>query len=97
MGDVAASGGYYISAPASLIMADRSTVTGSIGVFGLLFNYEDLAEKIQLGTDGVKTARYADLLAEHRRATPQELAVIQSSVDGVYEDFPLHRRGRRAA
>lgn len=87
MGDVAASGGYYISAPASLIMADPSTVTGSIGVFGLFFNYEDLAKKIQLGTDGVKTARYADLLAEHRRASPQELAVIQSSVDGVYEDF----------
>ncbi|NBV48644.1 MAG: signal peptide peptidase SppA, partial [Verrucomicrobia bacterium] len=41
----------------------------------------------QLGTDGVKTARYADLLADHRRASPQELAVIQSSVDGVYEDF----------
>jgi protease-4 len=87
MGDVAASGGYYISAPASLIMADPSTVTGSIGVFGLFLNYEDLAKKIQLGTDGVKTARYADLLAEHRRASPQELAVIQSSVDGVYEDF----------
>jgi protease-4 len=87
MGDVAASGGYYISAPASLILADPSTVTGSIGVFGLFFNYEDLAKKVQLGTDGVKTARYADLLAEHRRASPQELAVIQSSVDGVYEDF----------
>lgn len=87
MGDVAASGGYYISAPANLIIADPSTVTGSIGVFGLFLNYEDLAKKIRLGTDGVKTARYADLLAEHRRASPQELAVIQSSVDGVYEDF----------
>lgn len=87
MGDVAASGGYYIAAPASLIMADRSTVTGSIGVFGLFLNYEDLAKKIQLGTDGVKTARFADLLADHRRATPEELAVIQASVDGVYEDF----------
>jgi protease-4 len=87
MGDVAASGGYYIAAPGSLIMADPSTITGSIGVFGLFLNYEDLAKKVQLGTDGVKTARFADLLAEHRRATPEELAVIQSSVDGVYEDF----------
>ena len=87
MGDVAASGGYYVAAPASLIMADPSTITGSIGVFGLFLNYEDLAKKVQLGTDGVKTARFADLLAEHRRATPEELAVIQSSVDGVYEDF----------
>jgi protease-4 len=87
MGDVAASGGYYIAAPASLIMADPSTITGSIGVFGLFLNYEDLAKKVRLGTDGVKTARYADLLADHRRATPEELAVIQTSVDGVYEDF----------
>jgi protease-4 len=87
MGDVAASGGYYIAAPAGLIMADPATITGSIGVFGLFFNYEDLAKKIRLGTDGVKTARFADLLADHRRATPAELAVIQSSVDGVYEDF----------
>ncbi len=87
MGDVAASGGYYIAAPASLIMADSSTITGSIGVFGLFLNYEDLAKKVRLGTDGVKTARYADLLADHRRATPEELAVIQTSVDGVYEDF----------
>ena len=54
MGDVAASGGYYIAAPANLIMADPSTITGSIGVFGLFLNYEDLAKKIQLGTDGAQ-------------------------------------------
>lgn len=87
MGDVAASGGYYISAKANLVMADPSTITGSIGVFGLHFNYEDLAKKVRLGTDGVKTARHADLLAEHRPATPAELAIVQASVDGVYEDF----------
>ncbi len=87
MGDVAASGGYYIAAPGSLIMADPSTITGSIGVFGMFLNYEDLAKKVQLGTDGVKTARFADLLAEHRRATPAELAILQTSVDAVYEDF----------
>ena len=87
MGDVAASGGYYISAPASMIMADPSTITGSIGVFGLHFNYEELAKKANLGTDGVKTARFADLLAEHRAATPEELAIVQASVDGVYEEF----------
>lgn len=87
MGDVAASGGYYISAKANVIMADPSTITGSIGVFGLHFNYQELAKKVNLGTDGVKTARYADLLAEHRAATPEELAIVQASVDGVYEDF----------
>lgn len=87
MGDVAASGGYYIAAKANVIMADPSTITGSIGVFGLHFNYDELAKKAQLGTDGVKTGRYADLLAEHRAATPEELAIVQASVDGVYEDF----------
>jgi protease-4 len=87
MGDVAASGGYYIAAKANLIMADPSTITGSIGVFGLHFNYEEVAKKVQLGTDGVKTGRYADLLAEHRAASPEELAIVQTSVDGVYEDF----------
>ena len=87
MGDVAASGGYYIAAKANLIMADPSTITGSIGVFGLHLNYGELAKKISLGTDGVKTARFADLLAEHRAATPEELAVVQTAVDGIYEDF----------
>jgi protease-4 len=87
MGDVAASGGYYIAAKANVIMADPSTITGSIGVFGLHFNYDELAKKVQLGTDGVKTARFADLMAEHRPATPAELAIVQASVDGVYEDF----------
>lgn len=87
MGDVAASGGYYIAARGSVIMADPSTITGSIGVFGLHFNYEELAKKFGLGTDGVKTGRYADLLEMHRAATPEELAVVQISVDGVYEDF----------
>ena len=87
MGDVAASGGYYISARADVIMADPSTITGSIGVFGLHFNYEELAKKVGLGTDGVKTGRFADLLEMHRAATPEELAVVQISVDGVYEDF----------
>ena len=87
MGDVAASGGYYIAAKANLIMADASTITGSIGVFGLHLNYGELAKKVNLGTDGVKTARFADLLAEHRAATPEELAIVQTSVDGIYEEF----------
>ncbi len=87
MGDVAASGGYYIAAPANLIMADPSTITGSIGVFGLHFNYGELAKKVKLGTDGVKTAPFADLLEGHRPATAEEMAIVQSSVDDVYEDF----------
>jgi len=87
MGDLAASGGYYIAARGSVIMADQATITGSIGVFGLHFNYEELAKKIGLGHDGVKTNRYADLGQMHRAATPEELSLIQAMVDDVYEDF----------
>jgi protease-4 len=55
-------------------MADPLSITGSIGVFGLHFNYGELAGRFALGTDGVKTAPYADLLEMHRPATEQELA-----------------------
>jgi protease IV len=87
MGDMAASGGYYIAAPGTTVVADPLTITGSIGVFGLHFNYGGVAERFALGTDGVKTAPYADLLDLHRPATEAELAIVQSSVDGVYETF----------
>lgn len=87
MGDVAASGGYYIGAPANLIVADSMTITGSIGVFGLHFNYSELANKLMLATDGVKTSRYSDLLNSHRPATTDELGIVQNLVDGVYDDF----------
>lgn len=87
MGDLAASGGYYISSPGTTVLADPMTITGSIGVFGLHFNYGELATKLSLGTDGVKTSTYADLMQPHRPATPDELAIIQRSVDEVYEQF----------
>ncbi len=87
MGDVAASGGYYIAARANRIIANPATITGSIGVFGLHFNYQELAKKINLGTDGVKTSRYSDLFASHRAATADEIAIVQKMVDQVYEDF----------
>jgi protease-4 len=96
MGDTAASGGYYIAAPGDAIVADPMTITGSIGVFGLHFNYGDLAGRFALGTDGVKTAPYADLLEAHRAATPEELAIVQSSVDAIYEVFlGVVSRGRK--
>jgi protease-4 len=87
MGDVAASGGYYIAARGTKILANNSTITGSIGVFGLHFNFEELAKKINLGVDGSKTSRYADLLSSHRVATPDEIALVQKLVDRVYDDF----------
>lgn len=96
MGNLAASGGYYIAAPGTTVMADPLTITGSIGVFGLHFNYGELATKLSIGTDGVKTSTYADLLEPHRPATPEEMSIVQTSVDEVYEQFlGVVSRGRK--
>lgn len=93
MGTYAASGGYYISAPADAILADRLTLTGSIGVFGLMMNGEDmLRRKLGITTDGVKTNPSADFGANVlglsvRKNTPLERSVLLRSVDKVYEAF----------
>ena len=89
MGDVAASGGYWISTPAQRIFADSTTVTGSIGVFGVLPNLEALGNKIGVSTAGITSAPFAELGTMRRPQTPQELAVFQKSVDKIYERFTL--------
>ncbi len=88
MGAYAASGGYWISAPASRIFAEPTTVTGSIGVYGVLLNFQGLFnDKLGLTFDTVKTGRYADALTVTRPKTPEEMAIIQDSVDWVYYQF----------
>jgi protease-4 len=91
MGDLAASGGYYIAAPADAIYADRSTLTGSIGVFGLLANVGDaLKSKLGVTTDVVKTGRYADLGSMYRSPAPAELAFLQTMIEDTYSTFVGH-------
>ena len=91
MGDYAASGGYYIAAPADVIFADRTTLTGSIGVFGLFANVGDaLKEKIGVTVDVVKTNRYSDLGSMYRSPSAAELAYFQKSVEDVYSTFVGH-------
>ncbi len=87
MGDVAASGGYWLATGASYIFAEASTITGSIGVFGLLFNVEDLAQDNGVTWDAVSTAALADLYTASRPQTPAELAVLQRVVNRIYELF----------
>ncbi len=88
MGSVAASGGYWISMGSGRIFAEPATVTGSIGVFGLLFNVKDLAtDRLGLSFDTVKTARFADSATVLRPKTPEELAVVQKHVDWIYGQF----------
>ncbi len=88
MGDVAASGGYYISAPADTIVASPGTITGSIGVVYQMPNMKSLMnEKIGVTTDVVKTNTHADLLSLFDPLDPEERQIIQHSVDNTYEAF----------
>lgn len=88
MGDVAASGGYYIACAADKIYASPNTITGSIGVFGILMSFEELyTEKIGLTFDQVKTNRFADLGNTTRPLTKEEYTIIQESVVEIYETF----------
>ncbi|HEY9750898.1 MAG TPA: signal peptide peptidase SppA [Allocoleopsis sp.] len=87
MGDVAASGGYWISTYADQIFAEPNTITGSIGVFGLLPNVQKLANAQGITWDVVKTARFADSETITRPRTPQELAQHQRVVDQIYDRF----------
>lgn len=88
MGDYAASGGYYISANASKIVALPNTLTGSIGVFGILPNAQKLMnEKLGITFDNVQTGKHSDLGSIVRPVTSEEAMIIQSGVDSVYLDF----------
>ncbi len=88
LGNVAASGGYYIVCPADTIVASETTVTGSIGVFAVLPNLQELmSDKIGITTDGVKTNAYSDMMGVYRPLDPYERAFLQSTVDDTYSDF----------
>jgi protease-4 len=87
MGGYAASGGYWISSFGDHVFADPTTITGSIGVFGLIFNAAELTQKLGVSFDVVKTGRYADMLSISRAKTEDELALIQRDVDHIYRDF----------
>ncbi len=91
MGDVAASGGYYVSCLADTIVASPNTITGSIGVFGLLFQVKELVEeKIGINVETVLTADHADLGSPFRPLKAEERAVIKESIEDVYDTFIAH-------
>lgn len=88
MSDVAASGGYYMAMACDTIVAHPNTITGSIGIFGMLFGIDKFAEnKIGITFDGVKTAEFADLGYPTRTPSAAEDSIIQHSVNRGYIDF----------
>ncbi|MBW4534810.1 MAG: signal peptide peptidase SppA [Pleurocapsa minor HA4230-MV1] len=87
MGNVAASGGYWIAAGADQIFAEENTITGSIGVFGLLSNIQEIAQDNGVTWDVVKTGKFADIDSNVRPKTAAELAIYQQSVDKTYGLF----------
>lgn len=87
MGDVAASGGYWISMNADRIYADASTVTGSIGIFGLVPNFSRALDKLGVHTDGVGTTRLAGSFDPTLPLNPEAGRVIQAVIDKGYRDF----------
>ena len=88
MSDVAASGGYFIAMPCDTIVAQPNTITGSIGIFGLLFNFGDFLEnKLGITNESVSTGEFSDLMTVTRSLTEYERSIIQNQVEEGYRTF----------
>jgi protease-4 len=87
MGSVAASGGYYVSAPANLIVANPGTLTGSIGVLMEFVNVEELMGKIGVGVQTIKSKEHKDIGSPFRPMTDKEKGLLQSVIVDVYDQF----------
>ncbi|MBI2281643.1 MAG: signal peptide peptidase SppA [Bacteroidetes bacterium] len=88
MGDVAASGGYYIACAANKIVADEKTITGSIGVFGVVPNAQGFFNnKLGITFDVAKTNKHADIMTMFKPLTAEEKDIIQIGVEKIYDDF----------
>ena len=90
MGTYAASGGYYLASIGDTIVAQPTTITGSIGVFGVMANLSNFFNhKLGITFDGVKTGKFSDFGNMNRDMTPEEEFIIQKGVNKVYSDFKL--------
>jgi protease-4 len=87
MGNVAASGGYWVSTPADFIYAEPATVTGSIGVFGIFPSFEGTLQKLGIGTDGIKTTPLSGEPDVLNGPSPVADKLLQAGVDSIYRHF----------
>ncbi len=87
MGSVAASGGYYIAAPADKIVANAGTLTGSIGVIMEIPNFQGLMEKIGIEAQVIKSGKHKDIASVFKSLKPEEKKILQSVLDDVHDQF----------
>lgn len=87
MGDIAASGGYYIAAAADEIVANRATLTGSIGVIMYMFNAQGLLNKVGIAPEVIKTGPFKDIASPYRPMTAPERALLQGLINNTYQQF----------
>jgi len=91
MGDVAASGGYYISCAANKVFADPNTITGSIGVFGIIPNFQKaLQNKLGITFDKVSTNKHSDFIPITRSMDEEETSIMQRDIEHIYKTFITH-------
>lgn len=87
MGDTAASGGYYIAAPAKRIFAEASTITGSIGVIMESINFTEFAEDLGVEFNTFTSGKHKDIMSSSRKMTEEEEDILQSMIDEMYDEF----------
>ncbi|MFC4388449.1 signal peptide peptidase SppA [Gracilibacillus marinus] len=87
MGNTAASGGYYISAPTDKIVAHKATLTGSIGVIMESINFAGLAEDLGVDFNTIKSGEFKDIMSSTREMSEEERAILQAMIDDMYSDF----------
>ena len=91
MGDVAASGGYYISCAANKVFANPNTITGSIGVFGIIPNFQKaLQNKLGITFDKVSTNKHSDFIPVTRPLDTEETGIMQRDIEHIYKTFIGH-------
>lgn len=96
MGSVAASGGYYISCPADRIVANRGTITGSIGVISQLFRVDPLLKKIGIESNTMKSGKFKDTGSPFREMTPEDRKYFQNLIDDILRQFVTVVREERS-
>jgi protease-4 len=87
MGEIAASGGYYIASACDMIIANQGTITGSIGVIAASPNFKVLFDKLGIKMNVIKSGKYKDMLSSYRDLPADELALVQDIVDSSYRQF----------